>query len=114
VQAGARVATLDAPAGFDAQLEGAVIAHRLGGRFDVIVCFADSRRALERRLGALLRAREERGAIWIAWPKQSSALATDLSDTVVRDIGLASGLVDNKVCAIDETWSALRFVARRS
>jgi hypothetical protein len=63
---------------------------------------------------ALLRARSERGGLWIAWPKRSSGLASDLDDGVVRRLGLATGLVDNKVCAVDETWSALRFVARRA
>jgi hypothetical protein len=58
-------------------------------------------------------ARGANGQIWLAWPKRSSGIASDLDDSVVRAIGLATGLVDNKVCAIDETWSGLRFVARR-
>jgi hypothetical protein len=52
------------------------------------------------------------GGLWIGWPKRASGVATDLSDDVVRGLGLASGLVDNKVCAIDETYSGLRFVYR--
>ncbi len=52
------------------------------------------------------------GALWIAWPKKTSGVSTDISDHTVRDIGLARGLVDNKVCAIDETWTALRMVWR--
>lgn len=52
------------------------------------------------------------GSLWIAWPKRSSGVSSDLSDHVVRDTVLALGLVDNKVCAIDDTWSALRFVWR--
>jgi hypothetical protein len=105
-----RVAVLGGPKRLAAALAAST---RLGGRFDVIVLFALSRAELERRLAGALRARTERGALWIAWPKRSSGLATDLGDLVVREIGLATGLVDNKVCAIDETWSALRFVARR-
>ncbi|HWF35377.1 MAG TPA: DUF3052 domain-containing protein, partial [Solirubrobacteraceae bacterium] len=52
------------------------------------------------------------GGLWIAWPKRSSGVATDLSEGTVREAGLGTGLVDNKVCAIDHTWSGLRFVVR--
>jgi hypothetical protein len=52
------------------------------------------------------------GGLWVAWPKRASGVVTDLDENVVRDLGLAAGLVDNKVCAIDATWSALRFVVR--
>jgi hypothetical protein len=114
VEAGTRVAVLGGPDGFAEQLEGARISYRLGGRFALIIFFTTSRRALERRLPTLLAAREEGAGLWIAWPKRSSAVASDLDDVVVRHNVLATGLVDNKVCAIDETWSALRFVARRA
>jgi hypothetical protein len=112
IKPGARVAALSAPPGFDERLEGGELSHRLRGRFDVIVQFADSRLALERRLDALIAALEPRGGLWIAWPKRSSGVASDLDDRAVRESVLATGLVDNKVCAIDETWSALRFVRR--
>jgi hypothetical protein len=59
-----------------------------------------------------MRALAPAGGLWAAWPKKSSGVATDLDENVVREIGLAAGLVDNKVCAIDETWSGLRFVIR--
>ncbi len=52
------------------------------------------------------------GGLWIAWPKRASGVPTDLNENVIRELGLATGMVDNKVCAIDETWSALRFVVR--
>jgi hypothetical protein len=110
---GQRVGLIGAPAGLADQLDGVEIVERLGGRFEVIVFFARTRGELERRLPALLRAREERGSLWLAWPKRASGVPSDLDDIVVRELGLASGLVDNKVCAIDETWSGLRFVARR-
>ena len=58
------------------------------------------------------KAMDQAGGLWVAWPKRSSGVATDLGDGTVRELGLASGLVDNKVCAIDATWSALRFVYR--
>ena len=108
-----RVAVIAGPSGFAERLEGARLSSQLSGRFELIVCFASSRRTLEGRVPAILRAREANGRIWLAWPKRSSGIASDLDDSVVRAIGLATGLVDNKVCAIDETWSGLRFVARR-
>jgi len=114
VEDGMRVAVLGPPDGLTEELAGALISRRLQGRFELIVFFATSARALRQRLPALLGAREPHGGIWIAWPKRSSGVASDLDDTVVREIVLATGLVDNKVCAIDATWSGLRFVARRT
>jgi len=111
---GARVAVIAAPAGFAHQFEEALVSTRLRGRFDVVIHFARSRAVLERRLGGLVAALEPRGGLWIAWPKRSSGVASDLDDHTVRELGLSTGLVDNKVCAIDETWSGLRFVTRRS
>jgi len=111
---GDRVAALGATGGFAERLEGAVIRSRLRGSFDVIVLFAGTSGALsERRLAAAVAALEPRGGLWIAWPKRSSGVETDVDERLVRERGLATGLVDNKVCAIDETWSGLRFVRRR-
>ena len=76
------------------------------------MAFFSRRRAFERRLPALKAALAPAGGLWIAWPKRSSGVDTDLSETVVRELGLAAGLVDNKVCAIDQVWSGLRFVYR--
>jgi hypothetical protein len=85
-------------------------------QFDVIVCFARSSKELARELPALPARLHPAGGLWIAWPKKSalklSGLATDLTEAEVRARGLAAGLVDNKVCAIDDTWSGLRFVVR--
>ena len=58
--------------------------------------------------------RADSGGLWIAWPKRTAGVATDLRESIVREVGLAHGLVDNKVCAVDETWSGLRFVYRLS
>jgi len=80
----------------------------------VIVAFVRSRDELDRGLSGWRAALAPAGGLWIAWPKRSSGVLTDLSDTAVRRAGLAIGLVDNKVCAIDATWSALRFVSRRA
>ena len=85
-------------------------------QFDVIVCFARSSRELARDLPALPARLHPTGGLWIARPKKttkkSAGLATDLTEAEVRARGLATGLVDNKVCAIDDTWSGLRFVVR--
>ena len=78
----------------------------------MIVAFFIERRALARRIDGLTARMDPAGALWIAWPKRGSELAGDLSDGVVRELGLAAGVVDNKVCAIDASWSALRFVRR--
>jgi hypothetical protein len=83
---------------------------------DVIVFFTRKRAELDRRFDALARALDPAGGLWIAWPKGSSDLETDLTENLVRDVGLPRfdrSLVDNKVCAIDEDWSGLRFVVRK-
>jgi hypothetical protein len=79
---------------------------------DVIVAFFDRRSELERRFSALAAALEPDGGLWIAWPKGSSGVATDLTEDVVRQVAITNGMVDNKVCAIDDTWSGLRLVYR--
>ena len=81
-------------------------------RADVIVCFVTSRSELARRFPALKQALEPDGGLWIAWPKRSSGVDTDMSEDAVREVGLPGGLVDNKVCALDRTWSGLRLVVR--
>jgi|SRR6185437_35362 len=79
---------------------------------DLIVLFADSQKMLKAEFPRLARKLVENGMLWIAWPKKASGIATDLSDNSVRDIGLAAGLVDVKVCAINDVWSGLKFVYR--
>lgn len=114
---GARVAIVAAPEGFCEGLDlppGAHIRTTARGRVDVLVFFVTRRNELARRFPALKRALDPDGGLWIAWPKRTSGVATDLSENPIREIGLANGLVDNKVCAIDDTWSGLRFVYRRS
>jgi hypothetical protein len=116
VKPGARLALIGAPEGLGSALgelpDGVTVRRRAAGRVDVTVAFFTERAPLLRRLPALRRILRADGGLWIAWPKRSSGVATDLTDGVVRELGLAAGLVDNKVCAIDETWSALRFVYR--
>jgi hypothetical protein len=80
---------------------------------DVIVFFTKERAALSSQIERLGAAIFPGGSCWIAWPKRSSKVPTDMTEDVVREIALPLGLVDNKVCAIDETWSGLRLVWRK-
>ncbi|TMA22504.1 MAG: DUF3052 family protein [Deltaproteobacteria bacterium] len=79
---------------------------------DVIVAFFSKRAELERQLASLRRRMAPACGLWIGWPKKASGVPTDMTENVVREIALPTGLVDNKVCAIDETWSGLRLVIR--
>jgi hypothetical protein len=111
-----RLAILNAPDGF-AQTLGELptdvrVETKPGGVSDVIVLFARNRDQLNREFPKTARRLVSNGGLWVAWPKKASGVATDLTEDVVRAIGLAAGLVDNKVCAVDETWSGLRFVVR--
>jgi hypothetical protein len=116
IKPGHRLGLIGAPEGFDAtlgELPGDVaVRRRARGPLDVVVAFFVERVALERRVGALKGTLDPAGGLWIAWPKRASGVATDLDENVVRELGLAAGLVDNKVCAIDAVWSGLRFVYR--
>jgi hypothetical protein len=116
IKEGHRVAFPAAPDGFQALLgdlpDGVSVSPRVRGPLDVIVFFTSRRAELERRLPALRRAMDPAAGVWIAWPKRSSGVETDISEDVVRELGYANRLVDNKVAAIDETWSGLRLVIR--
>lgn len=111
-----RVALVNAPTDFATTLGalpvGAEIVNQLRAPLDVIVFFTKSESELLKRFGELAAKLSPAGGLWVAWPKKASGVATDLSDGGVRQTGLAAGLVDNKVCAIDGTWSGLRFVIR--
>ncbi len=116
IKPGHRLGLIGAPADFDVTLgelpEDVVVRRRARGPLDVVVAFFVERRALERRLDALRTTLDPAGGLWIAWPKRASGVPTDIDERVVRELGLAAGLVDNKVCAIDAVWSGLRFVYR--
>ncbi len=111
-----RLALLGAPEDFSDTLgelpPGVSVRRSTRGPLDLIVAFFTQRAELERRLPALTKALDQAGGLWIAWPKRASGVPTDLGEGVIRELGLAAGLVDNKVCAIDATWSGLRFVYR--
>lgn len=116
IKPSSRVSLVAAPAGFVGLLDpipdDVRIIDSARGRSDVLVFFATRRNELQRRFEKLANAITTDGGIWIVWPKRSANVATDLNENLIREIGLAGGLVDNKVCAIDETWSGLRFVYR--
>ncbi|MBI4220841.1 MAG: DUF3052 domain-containing protein [Chloroflexi bacterium] len=82
------------------------------GEFDVVVYFTTRQSELRARFEEMARAISPNGGLWIAWPKRASGVPTDLTENLLREVGLPFGLVDNKVCAIDATWSGLRFVWR--
>jgi hypothetical protein len=110
-----RVLLSAAPPGFalDEIPSGAVVHTRAAGSsYDVVVAFCPDRRRLAARFAPLSERLTTAGALWVAWPKRASGVTTDLDENVVRDVGLAAGLVDVKVIAIDEVWSGLKFVRR--
>jgi hypothetical protein len=119
IKTGHRTCFLREPSTFRDSLgplpEGITVAtnRRTRGPFDVVVYFtrrqAELRRDFERLAGSLAQT----GGLWISWPKRTSGIPTDLTEDVIRAIALEGGLVDNKVCAVDDIWSALRLVIRR-
>ena len=121
IKPGHRVALLNAPSNFertlDALPENVAIAHALprssSTPADVIICFVTASKDLEKRLPAAAAKLAQNGGLWIAWPKKASKVPTDMTEQVIRDVALPTGLVDNKVCAIDDTWSGLRLVIRK-
>jgi hypothetical protein len=116
-KAGQRVSYVNPPEGFEALLgelpDGVRVLKRPAAPLDLVVVFVRERRELERRVQALRGALAADGMLWVAWPKKASKVATDVTEDVVREVALPTGLVDTKVCAIDETWSGLRLVIRR-
>jgi hypothetical protein len=93
---------------------GTPLSRKLGAKpgAGVVVFFTASRHDLERRFGELKRVLDPADGLWVAWPKKASKIGTDLTFAAVQQVGLTHGLVDNKSCAIDESWQALRFVYR--
>jgi len=118
IKPGSQLALIGAPAGFERVLgplpDGVRTTTRASAALDVVVLFTKDAGALTKKFAPLAKAIAPAGALWIAWPKKSSGVRTDLDENLVRAIGLEEGLVDVKVCAIDETWSGLKFVVRRA
>jgi len=109
-----RVQFVSEPPNFTALLgklpTGCQVAPR--GELDFAILFVTTRADLEKRFDRLRDRLKSNGMLWISWPKKTSGVPSDLTENTVREIGLANGLVDVKVCAIDETWSGLKFVRR--
>jgi len=116
LRSGARFFVVSPPSDLDELLAGAPPTQRLArlAPFDVAIAFVGDARTLEREFGRLAAKLDDAGMIWVAWPKKASGVATDLGEDRVRAIGLAAGLVDVKVCAIDTTWAGLKFVRRKA
>jgi hypothetical protein len=118
IKEGHRVGLIGAPEGFAAilgALPDRVVVRRglgTGPPLDVILAFFARRRRFERQLATFRRRMTPAAGLWIAWPKKASGVATDMNEHVVREVALPTGLVDNKVCAINEIWSGLRLVIR--
>ena len=113
---GMTAAFLDAPdavVSLLGDLDGVTVRRRLGGHLDLVLCFVTQRAALVRRAPALRRAVQPDGMVWVCWPKRASKVPTDVTEDVVRDVLLPTGLVDTKVAAIDATWSGLKLMVRR-
>ena len=116
IKEGMTVGVLNAPNYFDFDLGDMpddVEVHRTEMPADIFLIFADSAAEAERGFTRAMTYIPADGAIWVAWPKQSSEVDTDIKEDTLRDLFLDTGMVDNKVCAIDDTWSGLRFVVRK-
>ena len=116
IKPGHRAVFLNAPDNYEESLgtlpEGVEVRSRLGGSLDFIHFFSKRRAPLERRFAGMKRALTQTGTLWVSWPKRSSGMQLDLDENGVRQIGLAGGLVDVKICAVDDVWSGLKFVYR--
>ena len=114
IKEGSRFALVNEPEGFAVTPlpDEVEVLERASKKLDVILFFSEGAKHLSRRFGVLADFLEPNGGLWVAYPKKSSGMKTDLTFEVVQNIGLEAGLVDNKSCAIDDTWSGVRFVYR--
>src|SRR5512139_2942186 len=116
IQAGHKVVLVGAPTGFELgplPTDASVGKRLTGHEYDVLVVFVKKREDLVKHIASCRPRMAQGGGLWIAWPKKSSGVPTDIVEDTIRDVALPTGLVDNKVCAIDETWSGLRLVIRK-
>jgi hypothetical protein len=121
IKAGMRVLVTGVPEGWDigvldpdrtAEVTTRPATRGSSSPYDVVVAFCPDQAALEVALASRPDRVSEQGRLWVCWPKRASGLATDLDENLVRELGLASGIVDVKVCAVDQTWSGLCFMTR--
>jgi hypothetical protein len=115
IKPGLRVCLMDAPAEVRAELRVELAGCEMSdGKppLDFAMLFSKSKTSLRKEFKGVSKRLAPAGMLWVSWPKKSSGVATDLDENVVREIGLATGLVDVKVCAVTEVWSGLKFVRR--
>jgi hypothetical protein len=114
IKAGYRMYIHGAPAAYFDWIsplpEGVSVVEKLSGKFDFVHVFVPDEKAVRKVFRDSKRCLNQGGMIWVSWPKKSSGVRTDLSENSIRDVGLKEGLVDVKVCAVDDVWSALKFV----
>jgi hypothetical protein len=117
IKSGMRVWLRNAPQGFEDMLDGlpddVSFSRRKRAGVDLVMCFETSAKKLETDVAAARSVIPPDGVIWTAWPKKASKVPTDITEDRLRDLFLPTGLVDVKVCAIDDTWSGLKFVIRK-
>ncbi|MDX6406777.1 MAG: hypothetical protein QOH70_4232 [Blastocatellia bacterium] len=112
---GFNVAFVSSPAGYVSELDlpaDVIINSRSGKPLDFVQLFVKSEKDLKTTFSEYSQRLNASGMLWVSWPKKSSGVSTDLSENIVRDVGLAAGLVDVKICAVNEVWSGLKFVFR--
>ena len=115
IKPGFNITFVDAPQGYANELDlptGVSINSRSGKPLDFAQLFVKSEKKLKTKFSEYANRINASGMLWVSWPKKSSGVSTDLSENIVREIGLAAGLVDVKICAVDEVWSGLKFVFR--
>jgi hypothetical protein len=114
---GLRIAAVGAPANYQKLLaplpEGVEIGAKVGRTTDVVHLFTTSKAELAKKLESWLRQLPPEAAIWVSWPKKTAKVPTDITEDTIRAVALPMGLVDIKVCAVDETWSGLKLVLRK-
>jgi hypothetical protein len=114
IKAGMSIVLLQAPSDFQMEVpSGVVVRRQARGRAEVVLAFITLMARLEPRVHAWGSMVFPSGGLWLAWPKQVSGRATDITDGALRSVLLPRGMVDNKICAVDDTWTSLRFVWRR-
>ena len=115
IKPGSNVAFASAPSGYANTLNlprDVTISSRSGKPLDFAQLFVKSEKELKTKFSEYAKRLNPWGMLWVSWPKKSSGVSTNLSENIVRDVGLAAGLVDIKICAVNEVWSGLKFVFR--
>ena len=115
IKSGTNVAFVSAPPDYASELDlpaDVIVNSRSSKPLDFAQLFVKRKTELKRKFSEYAQRLNSSGILWVSWPKKSSGVSTDLSENVVREIGLAAGLVDVKICAVDEVWSGLKFVFR--